>query len=138
MSREIRWKQRFGHFDRAMVLLREPFERGLDRLSELEKEGVIQRFEFALELGWKTIKDYMEYNRIVINPVTPRQVVKEAFAAKIISDGQAWVDMLGHRNLLSHTYDQRLFEEVLKALAARYLPAFEQVHAWLLERMTEA
>jgi len=29
-------------------------------------------------------------------------VIKEAFAAKIITDGQVWVDMMLHRNLLSH------------------------------------
>lgn len=44
---DIRWKQRFANFDRAVVLLREPIERGLDSLSALEKEGMIQRFEFV-------------------------------------------------------------------------------------------
>jgi hypothetical protein len=58
MSSDIRWKQRFDNFDRAFVLLREIYERKLDSLSRLEKEGAIQRFEVAFERAWKNIKDY--------------------------------------------------------------------------------
>ena len=134
MSQDIRWKQRFQNFDRAVVLLREPVERDVTRLSALEKEGTVQRFEFAVELAWKTLKDYMEQEGRVIEPITPRNVIKEAFAAKIIKDGQVWIDMLDHRNLLSHTYDEITFEKAVLAIRDRYLAAIEQLHAWLLER----
>jgi len=137
MNSSIRWKQRFQNLDRAMALLREPFDGGAERLSVLEKEGVVQRFEFTLELAWKTLKDYMEFSGIVIEPATPRNVVKEAFAAKILADGQIWIDMLDHRNLLSHTYDEKAFNEAFPALADRYLPAIESLHAWFLERVAE-
>ena len=73
-------------------------------MSELEKEGLIQRFEYSYELAWKTMKDYLEEQGANINPVTPRNVIKEVFAAKIITDGQVWVDMMLHRNLLSYTH----------------------------------
>lgn len=33
---------------------------------------------------------------------TPRQVLKGAYAANILPYGQVWIDMLEHRNLLSH------------------------------------
>lgn len=48
---DIRWKQRFQNFDRAFVLLRDALENGPDSLNQLEKEGVIQRFEFSFELA---------------------------------------------------------------------------------------
>ena len=98
---DIRWKQRFESFNRAYNLLSEALQNGPSALPALEKEGVIQRFEYSLELAWKTVKDYLEEGGRIISPVTPRQVLKEAFAAKIISDGQVWMDMLYHRNLLS-------------------------------------
>jgi hypothetical protein len=82
MQQDVRWKQRFQNFDRAVVLLREPFEREVASLSDLEKEGTIQRFEYTVELAWKTLKDYLENEGQTISPVTPRNVVKEAFAAK--------------------------------------------------------
>ena len=96
-------------------------------MSDLEKEGLIQRFEYSYELAWKTMKDYLEEHGTNINPVTPRNVIKEAFSANIITDGQVWVDMLLHRNLLSHTYDFSKFQEVLDAVVKRYLAVQEQV-----------
>lgn len=132
MNPDIRWKQRFANFDRAFVLLREALERGPSALSMLEKEGVIQRFEYSFELAWKTVKDYLEQSGLIISPVTPRQVLKEAFAAKLLADGQVWIDMLDHRNLLSHTYDFSVFSKAVDAIAARYLPAMATLHEFFL------
>jgi len=134
---DIRWKQCFQNFDRAFVLLREALERGPGVLSLLEKQGVTQRFEFSFELAWKTLKDYLEEGGLVISPVTPRQVLKEAFAAKIISDGQVWINMLDNRNLLSHTYDSAVFEQAVEAIARHYLPAMEKFHGFLTSKNSE-
>ena len=137
MSADIRWKQRFHNFDRAFVLLREALQRTPEALSMLEKEGVIQRFEYTFELAWKTLKDYLEEGGLVISPVTPRQVIKEAFAAKVISDGEVWINMLDNRNLLSHTYDFSVFEQAVKAIAEHYLPAMEKLHGYFIEKGVE-
>lgn len=128
---DIRWKQRYQNFDRAIVLLREALDNGPDALNALEREGVVQRFEYSFELAWKTLKDYMEHAGFVFTTITPRQVIKDGFAAKIITDGQVWIDMLDHRNLLSHTYDLKKFEEAVIAVYRRYLPALEQLHDFL-------
>jgi nucleotidyltransferase substrate binding protein (TIGR01987 family) len=133
MSEDIRWKQRFQNFDRAFVLLRSALEEKRP-LSMLEKEGVIQRFEYSYELAWKTLKDYLEANGVVISPVTPRQVIKEAFSAKVISDGQVWINMIDNRNLLSHTYDFAVFEQAVQAIAAHYLPAMQRLHEFLAKK----
>ncbi|MGQ0650238.1 MAG: nucleotidyltransferase substrate binding protein [Gemmatimonadaceae bacterium] len=136
MAEDIRWIQRLTSFERAATRLGEPLARDLVTLSALENEGTVQRFEFTLELAWKTLKDYMEHEGHVITPVTPRNVVKEAFAAGIVRDGQVWLDMLDHRNLLSHTYDALRFAEAVKAIRERYYPALEDVRIWLSQRRT--
>ena len=133
MNQDIRWKQRFQNFDRAFVLLREALEHGPAALSALEKEGVIQRFEYSFELAWKTVKDYLEQSGVVLSTVTPRQVLKDAFAAKVLADGQVWIDMLDHRNLLSHTYDFAVFAKAVDAIAARYLPAMAELHEFFVK-----
>src|SRR5690242_4062803 len=98
-----RWQLRFDNFSRAYFLLREALEETTERqVSLLEKEGIIQRFEYTVELAWKTMKDYLEFNNLVFSEVTPRSVVREAFSARIISDGQVWMDMLDARNKMSH------------------------------------
>ena len=137
MSNDIRWKRRFDNFDRAFVLLREVCERDVDSLSRLEKEGAIQRFEVAFELAWKTIKDYLEESGVVVQPVTPRNVIKEAFTARLLDDADVWIDMMLHRNLLSHTYDIQVFEAVLQAVAERYFPAFDRLHEFFLLKTLE-
>ena len=136
---DVRWKQRFQNFDRAFSLLRSALhEKPLAEFSELEREGITQRFEYTFELAWKTIKDFLEESGVQVAPVTPRSVIKAAFAAKILDDGQLWIDMMLHRNLLSHTYDFNTFGTVLQAVATRYLAALEGLHRWLSERTRES
>lgn len=133
---DIRWQQRFENFDRALSLLKDALSRGPTVLNQLEKEGTVQRFEYTLELAWKTIKDYLEESGVVLSAVTPRQVIKDAFAARLIADGQTWIDMIDHRNLPSHTYDPTNFEEAVDAIHGRYLAAFRQVRDLLESRKT--
>jgi nucleotidyltransferase substrate binding protein (TIGR01987 family) len=134
MTHDVRWKQRFENLDRAVALLREPFEGGIEGLSPLEKEGAVHRFEFVLELAWKTLKDFLESEGWIIEPVTPRNVVREAFSARIVTDGQVWIDMIDHRNLLSHTYDRATFEAAVREIRDRYLPAVEELRQWFAGR----
>jgi nucleotidyltransferase substrate binding protein (TIGR01987 family) len=136
MNLDIRWKQRFQNFHRAYTLLHEALQNGTENLSLLEKEGVIPRFEYSFELAWKTLKDFLEEGGVIINPTTPRQVIKDAFAAKVLSDGQAWIDMLNHRNRLSHMYNSGVFEQAVVAIKNHYLPAMEALHQYLQNKIS--
>jgi nucleotidyltransferase substrate binding protein (TIGR01987 family) len=134
MKSDVRWKQRFENFERAFGLLQEAFAQAPEAMSDLEKEGAIQRFEYTFELAWKTLKDYLVYSGVVFDQVTPRSVIKQAFAAKIIQDGQTWIDMLDQRNLMSHTYDDESFRIAFDSISRSYLTAMEQVFTWLKQR----
>ncbi|MEY2937108.1 MAG: hypothetical protein RL033_7857 [Pseudomonadota bacterium] len=113
-------------------MLQAALQRGPDALNDLEKEGTIQRFEYTVELAWKSLKDYLEFSGIELTSVTPKSVVKAAFAARILSDGQLWIDMIDHRNLLSHKYDQALISRGLDEIQSRYLPALADLQQYLL------
>jgi nucleotidyltransferase substrate binding protein (TIGR01987 family) len=131
MRNAVRWKQRFENFEHAFLLLKGAFEKDIGGMSDLEKEGVVQRFEYTFELAWKTLKDYLVYSGVAFDQITPRSVIKQAFAAKIIEDGQTWIDMLEQRNLMSHTYDKETFDAVVRNISQRYFIALEQVFTWL-------
>ena len=131
MEQDVRWKQRFDNFDRAFALLREVHERGVDSLSQLEREGAIQRFEMAYELAWKTLRDYLAHIGIEVQPVAPREVIKAAFAARLLDDAKVWIDMMLERNQLAHNYDVTSFELALKAIDDHYFSAIERLHAAL-------
>jgi len=135
MNPDIRWGQRFENFDRALGLLQEALADGQENLSPLEQEGTAQRLEYTLKLAWKCMKDYLEDRGVTISPATPRQVIKEAFVAKIITNGQTWIDMLNHHNLLSHTYDFAVFEEAIRATEDRYLPTLQALHEFLSKEL---
>src|SRR4051794_29943256 len=119
---DVRWRQRLQNYSRALSLLQAALAHGPDVLNDLEKEGVVQRFEYTVELAWKVLKDYLEFSGLQLPSVTPKSVVKAAFAARILADGQLWIDMLDHRNLLSHKYDAALLGKGLAEIQSRYLP----------------
>lgn len=62
-----RWIYRFDNFKRAFNLFRDAIYTMREReINQLEKEGMIQRFEYTWELTWKVLKDYLEYKGIVL------------------------------------------------------------------------
>lgn len=131
---DVRWRQRFENYSRALSLLSSALAGGPDVLNDLEKEGAVQRFENTVELAWKALKDFLEFSGVKLVSVTPRSVVKAAFAARVIADGQLWIDMIDHRSLLSHKYDQSLLSRGLEEIRARYLPALAALHRYLQEQ----
>ncbi len=132
-----RWEQRFQNFERAFLLLKDALDGDIDDLSDLEKKGVIQRFEYTFELAWKTLKDYLVHQGIVFDQVTPRAVIKAAFSAQVVIDGALWVDMLGRRNLMSRVYDQQKFHETIVFISTRYLEGFDELWRWLKAKIAE-
>ena len=124
-------EESFQRFDYGFGLLRQALERGTDTLNQLEKEGLIHRFEFCLTLAWKAARDFLEDSGVVVDPVTPREVFRQAAVARLVADRQVWIDMLDHRTLLAHSYDGVVFNEVIAPMSARYFPAMEQLHGFL-------
>lgn len=78
MNQESRRKLRIANYQRAFRLMQEIAELDLKKLSMLEKEGVVQRFEFTLDLAWKTLKDKMQYDGLILDSISPKRVLKEA------------------------------------------------------------
>ena len=79
----------------------------------------------------------MEYDGIVLNPVTPRAVIRRAFQAKLISQGERWIDMLLDRNRMSHRYDSDTFEAIIREIEERYLERLDELHVQLSREMAE-
>ncbi len=122
MEKDIRWIQRLDNFQKAVNLLLEIQSMDLDELSQLEKEGIVHRFEYTLELGWKTLKDKMESDGLILDLISPKVVVKEAFQAKYIDQIEVWLKMINYQNLLSHSYDLETFESVIPEIQSVYTP----------------
>jgi nucleotidyltransferase substrate binding protein (TIGR01987 family) len=137
---DIRWQQRFANYLRALHKLDEAIamlnlklsDRELvDALSELEQEGVIQRFEYTQELAWSVLKDYLEYQGTP-SIVGSRDAVREAFRANLIDRGDVWMEMIQSRNDTSHTYNEQTADAVFLRIVRDYYPLFKSLEERML------
>ena len=103
---DIRWKQRFDNYRRALDRLRGAVALGMQRpLSGLERQGLIKAFEFTHELAWNVMKDYFEYQGNT-DITGSRDAFREAFRRGLIADGRSWMETIASRNRSSHAYDE--------------------------------
>ncbi|MFW6363693.1 MAG: nucleotidyltransferase substrate binding protein [Spirochaeta sp.] len=103
MADDIRWVQRLNHFTKALTQLTRFLQK--PSLNELEKQGLIQAFEYTHELAWKLQKDFLE-SQGVTELFGSKNVAREAFKTGLIEDGEVWLRMGESRNLTSHTYNE--------------------------------
>ena len=88
----------------------------------LYRDGLIQRFEFTVELAWKSLREYLEDQGGVLSVISPRTVLKEAYAAGVIDDADAWNAIISARNLTSHVYDEATAVEIARQICEDFLP----------------
>ncbi len=131
MSLDTRWKQRFANFDKAVVLLRDALE--VENPSELERAGIIQFYEVAFELAWKTLKDYLEETGITAT--SPRDTIKQSFQAGYITGGETWIQMLETRNELAHTYDEETAQKSLRMVADEFARQLFNLQNFFTEKL---
>jgi nucleotidyltransferase substrate binding protein (TIGR01987 family) len=132
MDEDVRWKQRFENYRKALLTLTNAVRlAGQRELTDLEKQGLIQGFEFTFELAWNVMKDYLSDDGIT-GIIGSKSAIREAFNKGLISDGQVWMDMLKDRNLASHSYDEDTACDLAAAIISCYCP----VLAAFAEKMT--
>jgi nucleotidyltransferase substrate binding protein (TIGR01987 family) len=130
---DIRWEQRLANYGRAYVQLATAVELARSRtLSEIERQGLIQAFEFTHELAWNVMKDYFAYqgNAAITGS---RDAVREAFNKGLVEDGEGWMEMIRSRNQTAHTYNESVAAEIADLIVARYEALFRA----FLERMRD-
>jgi nucleotidyltransferase substrate binding protein (TIGR01987 family) len=133
MNEDIRWKQRFSNFQRALQTMTEAVELAGQRdLSKLEQQGLIQGFEFTHELAWNVLKDYLE-DQGFIQIVGSKNATRTAFKNQLINDGEVWMDMIKARNLSSHTYNTEIAEGIVDDILKRFYSAFADMQTTFKE-----
>lgn len=97
-------------------------------LTEIERDALIQRFEFTFELIWKCAKEYL-YVQEGIDAASPKKVIRSCREVGVLSDAETEqaLKMVDDRNLTTHIYDESFIESLLQRL-----PAYDTVlHNWL-------
>jgi len=104
-----RFQERFAELQKAFSRLEEAL--AVPVTDTVIMDGVIQRFEFTFELTWKTLKILLDHKGLA-TVAAPRDVLQGAFAAGIISDGEAFMQMLRDRNLTTHIYKEEMAAQI--------------------------
>jgi nucleotidyltransferase substrate binding protein (TIGR01987 family) len=131
MSEDIRWQQRFQNYQLALQQLTDAVTLGTTRpLSDLEKQGLIQAFEYTHELAWNCLKDFLRYQGTQ-DIFGSRDATRKAFEVGLIEQGELWMAMIASRNRTSHTYNKATAEAIVEAVCTQYLPLFQQLRARL-------
>ena len=88
-----------------------------DSLTEMERDGLIQRFEFAFEIMWKCGKDYL-LDREGLEAASPKKVIRLLREVGLFSDEEAEqaLQMADDRNLTAHTYDEKMAVDLAKRI----------------------
>ncbi|MEF9952296.1 MAG: nucleotidyltransferase substrate binding protein [Clostridium sp.] len=123
MSKKL--EERIIDFNNALNRLEEATTKDLN--DDIIIDGIIQRFEFTFELGWKMIKLYLEDQGIIDEALAPRSTIKCGFKYKVIEDSQVWIDMMLDRNRTSHMYDQELAVSIVTRIKERYITEFKKL-----------
>ena len=139
---DIRWKQRFSNYQKALQRLKDNIEYFSTFLAEntppadILKQGLIQSFEFTHELAWNVMKDYAVYqgNSEIKGS---RDAVRYSAQVSLISDGFGWMEMIQSRNSSSHTYNEDTANEITEHIISKYFPLFIEFQEKMLTLMEE-
>lgn len=118
-----------GNLGRALERLREGLES--PEPPPLVVDGTIQRFEFVVELFWKTLKRALAAEGI--ETTTPREALQKAYQVGWLKDEKTWLSALQDRNETSHLYDEAVAHAIYLRLRT-YWPEFHRCHAFLIKR----
>lgn len=134
MEQDVRWLQRYDSFHRANERILEVTEsdKTPEILSELEMEGLIQRFEYTFELGWKVLQDLLKYKGYEFVQ-GPNGTLQKAFEDGLIGNHDGWRRMAKARITTLHTYNEGDAIEIVRKIYGEYAGLLKQLDGKLSE-----
>lgn len=118
-----KFNRRYTSFCNSLDALAEARERDLSDSFVLS--GTSAKFSITFDLAWKVMKDILVQYYVITNFVagSPREVLREAYKANLISD-ESWMEMLKVRKELSHDYDCEIVKEHCNTIVQKYIDLF--------------
>lgn len=126
-QQDVRWLQRLSNFNRALTQLESAVNLANQRpLSELERQGMIQSFEYTHELSWNVLRDYLR-DQGTQQLYGSKDTIRAAFAVGLIQNGEMWMEMIRDRNHSSHTYNLEIANAIVGRIVNSYIHAFKEL-----------
>lgn len=96
--------------------------------NEFIRDSVIQRFEFCVELAWKSAKKSMG-----TQTSSPKDVIREMAQSSYIENVELWLRAIDMQNLSSQTYKEELAEQVY-GFVCSFFPEFKGLAERLVQK----
>jgi len=131
MEKDIRWKQRYSNYQKALAQLNETSaffvankENSDKILRKVSQEALIKCFEFTIELAWQTMRDFLAFKGNIQENYGSRDSVRDALRFNLIENGQVWQDMIDDRNRAAHAYNESNAVGLADKIIKSYLEEF--------------
>ena len=108
-------RQRLAIARHALATLQELT--GKPKLSVVERDAALQRFEYTFEAVWKAVQLYLrEIEGLDVG--SPKAAARASLQSKLLDEHEtrAALTMADDRNLTVHTYNEALAEEIASRL----------------------
>lgn len=100
--------------------------RNEDLSNEFIISGIIDKFFIQFELGWKLLKQLLQYEgNAQAATGSPRSIIKAAYSIYDFIDEEVWLTMLNARNDMTYIYDGQAAKQIVNNILEEYIPAFE-------------
>lgn len=120
-----------ANLERAVLRLQEAVAEYDKTKSDTVRDGSIQRFEFCMELSWKTARAYL-LDQGFVDLNSPKAVMREAYAYGILNDESVWINALTDRNLTSHVYDDKVADEIFSRIQTNYISILKELSQYFI------
>lgn len=129
MDTTPRWQQKLESYHKALSRLAEIVNVAKTRsLNDIERDGMIQRFEFTHELAWKVMMSFCKFQSPEESLYGSKDSTRWAYERGLITNGEVWMQMIASRNYTSHNYDDSEAAETARAIVCDFYP--ELVAFW--------
>ena len=135
MNNDLRWKKRFQNFEEAFEI----FQRRIDGYKRHSDEvdyqlALVASFEFIHELSYKTLKHYLGNKGVDVEP-SPKNVMRNAFQNKLISNVELWMESINKRSRIPHAYDTNALREIIQFSTDDFYPIVRDLYLQLKKEL---
>lgn len=116
--------KKFDNFSNALknlddiFLYKEPY-------GNVELTGMVGLYEVCFEQAWKAMKEILENHGFTESQTgSPRQILKTAYKAGMITDEELWISALAARNNVAHAYNKAIAENIVMETKEKYYEMF--------------
>ncbi len=126
VNKDVRWIQRLEKYVKALSSLWGDIELAKIRdLTDIERRGLIQAFEYTYELAWNTIKDFYQ-SMGETNIQGSRDAFRMAFNRGLVTNVHL-IETVKSRQLTSHSYNEETAIEIYHDIFDKYYTAFKEL-----------